>query len=147
MPFSTYNQKVSLPKPIGYPKELKFIGDHIRKWRMDNNLQQANIARILKVCEDTIVGWENRGRNPSMKQIPEIAQMIGYLPVQFDLSTFGGRIKYYRYLKGFTPEEFGILVSADSSTVRAWELNKNKPHKSRREYIEKIISKTTLSVI
>lgn len=141
LPFSAVNRKVPRPKPEGYPIELKTIGDHIRKWRMDNNLLQSDIASILKVCEDSVVGWEVRGTTPCIRQMPGIIRMIGYFPVQIDTSTFGEKITYYRYMLGLTPEEFGQMVSANSSTVRSWEAIENMPYKRRRKAIDIIISK------
>ena len=84
LPFSEIKRNVPLPKPIGYPKELKTIGDHIRAWRIDNNMTQEDVSKILKVCEDSVVGWENRGTIPAMRQMPGIISMIGYLPVEID---------------------------------------------------------------
>lgn len=46
----------------------------------------------------------------------------------------------YRYEHGITPKEFGFLVSADASTVRAWESGKNTPQKNRIRCIEEILS-------
>lgn len=86
--------KVSRPKPEGYPKELKTIGDRIRAWRLDNQLRQADIAKILGVCGDSVTGWESQGRKPALKQMPGIIKMIGYLPVKIDTSTFGEKILY-----------------------------------------------------
>lgn len=46
----------------------------------------------------------------------------------------------YRYKDGMTPKELGLLVSADASTVRAWEAGKNTPHKNRiRHIIESLL--------
>lgn len=139
LPFSRIDNTVYRPKPESYPKILKTIGDHLRAWRIDNRLLQADTANILSVCEDTIVGWEMRGTIPAMRQMPGIIKVIGYLPVEIDASTLGGRITKYRYMRGLTPSEFGMLVSADSSTVRKWELNKNTPHGERKKLIENIV--------
>lgn len=139
LPFSTANICVSRPKSERYPKQLVTIGDHIRAWRIDNNLSQADIAERLCVCEDTITGWEIRRINPTAKQMPGIIQLIGYLPIEIDTSTIGGRITLYRYTHGLSPKEFGFLLSADASTVRAWESGENTPHKKRIKEIEEII--------
>ncbi len=133
LPFSRMTRNVSRPKPKSYPKELKTIGDHIRAWRTDNFLSQAEVAKILGICEDSVVGWEMRGTIPAIKQMPGIIRMIGYLPVEIDTSTFGGRIINYRHIKGLTPREFGDLISADPSTVRNWENGKRSPSKKKKQ--------------
>jgi DNA-binding transcriptional regulator YiaG len=134
---------------VEYTKKLETIGDHIRKWRINNHLFQADVAKRLGVCEDTIVGWEMRNIKPSVRQVPGITQLIGYLPIEVDSSTFGGRIAIYRYKQGITPKELGLLVSADASTVRAWEAGKNTPHKNRIRHIEEslLISNPELNTV
>ena len=136
MPFSTYTNVVQYPKSKYFPKTIKTVGDHIRAWRINNHLFQADVAKRLGVCEDTIVGWEIRNIKPTVRQMPGIVELIGYLPIEIDTSTFGGRIAIYRYKHGITPKELGLLVSADASTVRAWEAGKNTPHKNRIRHIE-----------
>ncbi len=130
-----------MPKPEGYPKELNTIGDHIRAWRLDNKLLQADVAEILSVCEDTVTGWEMRNTVPSIGQIPGIVKMIGYLPVKIDDSTLGGRIKKYRYAHGLTPEQFGDLIPAHPSTVLAWEKGNHIPPKRTQRKIENVFKK------
>src|SRR5260221_11237371 len=79
LPFSKLDNRVECPKLETYPKIVKTIGDHIRAWRIDNNLLQKDVARILSVCEDTIIGWEMRQKTPSVHQIPKITKMIGFI--------------------------------------------------------------------
>lgn len=121
------------------PKALNTIGDHIRAWRINNNLLQKDIAKMLQVTEDTITGWENGRVAPGISHIPKITQLLGYLPIQIDTSTLGGEITYFRYLNGLTPKEFGEKVGADPSTIRAWETGKNKPGGRRICLIESTI--------
>jgi hypothetical protein len=61
-----------------------------------------------RVCEDTIAKWEERDCSNNA-EIPGIIRMIGYVPVNINTSHFGGRITYYRYMKGMIPKEFGCL--------------------------------------
>ena len=140
IPFHTIVRSVPLPKPDGYPKQLKTMGDHIRAWRLDNKLLQSDFAKWLGVCEDTIVGWEMRSINPTVQQMPGIIKLIGYLPIGIDTSIFGGRITMYGYKHGLTPKELGLLLSVDASTIRAWEKGENTPHKNRIRNIEESLS-------
>jgi DNA-binding transcriptional regulator YiaG len=141
LPFSTTNQNKPRAKPEGYPIELKTIGDHIRKWRLDNSLLQACVARILNVSENSITGWESGKITPNIQQMPAITKMIGYLPIQIDTSTLGGEITYYRHIHGLTPEEFGKMVHADPSTVRSWETDENIPRRRSLEVIDKVMNR------
>jgi DNA-binding XRE family transcriptional regulator len=142
LPFSKICETLERQTLKTYPKILKTIGDHIRAWRIKKDLLQTDIAKLLGVCEDSIVGWEIRGTAPSIRLMPPIIKMLGYLPLEIDVSTLGGRIVYFRYMHGMTAKRFGCLVGADPTTVRAWEANNNVPHCKRKEFIERIISNT-----
>ena len=137
--FCDIELKSSLPVSKAFPNELVSIGDHLRAWRVENSLLQVDVARILAVCEDTITGWELNRNIPSIHQIPQIINLLGYIPIEIDTSTFGGRIAMYRYKNGLTPKKLGLLLSVDASTVRAWERNKNIPHKNRIKDIEETL--------
>jgi DNA-binding transcriptional regulator YiaG len=146
LPFSRSLNVVELPKPESYPKELKKIGDHIRAWRLKNHLLQREAAKLLGVCEDTIVGWEMRGTNPTVGQMPKITKMIGYLPINIDTSTLGGQIYFYRVVHGLNPKEFGALIPADGSTVLDWEKGKHILAKRKYEKIKEIIKQEVFKI-
>ena len=55
------------------------IGEHIRKKRLDCNLKQSGIARIIDVYEATIWNWEH-GSEPKVKHVPGIIKYLGYVP-------------------------------------------------------------------
>jgi DNA-binding XRE family transcriptional regulator len=73
------------PPPPGYPKSLEFIGDHIRKRRMDLKLTQKALAETLGVNKDTIRFWENGKAKPSLAKIPLIIEFIGYDPFEKEI--------------------------------------------------------------
>lgn len=94
---------------------------------MDNHLLQKDVAKILGVCEDTIVGWEMRDTIPTIGQMPKIIKTIGYLPIDIDISTLGGKIKYYRYFNGISQEELAKELELNESTIFHYENNTHKP--------------------
>jgi len=146
LPFSRGQNIVALPKSESYPKQLMTIGNHIRAWRLNNHLSQANVAKILGVCEDSIVGWETRGITPTVRQIPGIFRMIGYLPFNIDTSTLGGKIYCYRIMHGLSRNEFGALIPADASSILSWEKGKHVPPKRKYKKIEEIIKHADLEL-
>ncbi|RXK60026.1 XRE family transcriptional regulator [Lacibacter luteus] len=125
--------------PNSYPKVLKTIGDHIRAWRIKNNVTQSKLATLLRVSEDTIVGWEKNRNTPTFRQMPAITELLGYLPVKIDMSCVGGRVLQFRYLNGLSPKDFGRLINTDPSTVRSWENNTQFPSFKKLLVIEGII--------
>ncbi len=127
LPFSASRKSIPRQKPKGYPKELKTIGDHIRAWRMDHYLTQAELAKKLVVCDDTIAGWEMRRTEPGIKQMPQIIEAIGYLPIDIETSSLGGKIRYYRYINGLSQEELAKILGINESTVFHYEKNIHQP--------------------
>ena len=147
LPFFTFNMTVPQARPASYPKKIKSLGDHVRAWRINNQLTQADVAKLLRVCEDTVVGWETRNISPTAKQMPGIIKLIGYLPIQIDASTLGGQINHYRFIHGLTPKEFGALIPANASTILDWEKGKHIPSKKKRLKVDEIIKYGRKSII
>jgi len=55
-----YNIQLNASKPLpeAYPKELKTLGDHLRKARLDKGLFQKDLAELIGVTEKSTVNWE-----------------------------------------------------------------------------------------
>lgn len=73
------------PPPLGYPKDLKTLGDHLRKKRLDLELSQKEMAAQLRVSVGTLYNWEKPLTSPQQRLIPRIHDFLGYcllLPVE-----------------------------------------------------------------
>ena len=66
--------------PPGYPVELRSIGDHIRKRRLDLGLLQIEVVAQIGVSENTVWNWKH-GTQPELIHIPEVLTFLGYVPV------------------------------------------------------------------
>lgn len=77
LPFSKWADSVQKPKKDGYPSNPKTIGEHIKKRRLDLNLFQKDVARVIGVTEDTIINWEVKGIAPQMKYMSRIVEFLG----------------------------------------------------------------------
>lgn len=55
----TYERQTRKPIPFSYHKNPGSIGEHIRKRRMDLNLLQKDVAKMLGVTEGSIKNGEN----------------------------------------------------------------------------------------
>jgi DNA-binding XRE family transcriptional regulator len=53
------------PPPAEYPRELRTLGNHLRKRRLDLGLLQREVAEQLGVDETTIYNWESGRHAPS----------------------------------------------------------------------------------
>jgi len=68
-----------VPKTIfckGYPKSPRFLGEEIRKKRMDLGLQITDLAEALAVGESSILNWEIRGVKPKRGNLRKIEQFL-----------------------------------------------------------------------
>ncbi|HEY3390838.1 MAG TPA: helix-turn-helix transcriptional regulator [Prolixibacteraceae bacterium] len=104
--------KASKPESKPYPKELNTYGDHIRKKRLDLNLSQPQIAKIINVTTDSITNWELNRVTPTITLIPKIISFLEYTPL-FN----GNKIKQYRIQKGISQKELAEILKIDPTTL------------------------------
>jgi len=130
LPCLRFKRQTGKPMPLSYPERPISIGDHIRKKRMELKLLQKDLARICGVSEDCITNWEKNRNTPQIQYYPRIINFLGYLPFDVDLKTLPGKLKAYRYIKGLSQKQLGIILGVDGATVCSWELEENKPHKA-----------------
>ena len=105
MPLCHFTLKAPKPLPEIYPRELKTIGDHLRKKRLDLKLLRKDVARIIGCDECSIWNWENNYNEPALKFIPKIIKFLGYALYYVSLLSFGGRLKIARQSLGTTGRE------------------------------------------
>lgn len=80
MPICNIQLKAKKPNKKPYPKELVTYGDHLRTKRLDLNLFQPQVAKIINVTTDSITNWELNRNEPNLNQIPKIILFLGYKP-------------------------------------------------------------------
>ena len=81
LPICHIELKAQKPNRKPYPKELKTYGDHLRKKRLDLNLSQPQVAKIINITTDSITNWELNRNNPSLKQVQKIILFLEYTPI------------------------------------------------------------------
>jgi DNA-binding XRE family transcriptional regulator len=133
---------VQKPHLQGYPTTPKTIGEHIKKRRMDLGLYQADVARQFKISEDCVCYWENECSHPHLKYYPLIIAFLGYYPFDHETTTFGGKIRRYKYEHGLSNEKLAKELGVDETTVANWERNKRVPLARSMEIVLSAINKT-----
>ena len=108
---------------------------------MDLGLYQAEVARILNVSEDCYCYWENERNKPHLYQYPAIIAFLGYYPFDHETESFGGKIRRYKYEKGYSNEKLAKVLGVDESTIANWEGNRRIPAKKRLKYVLSVINK------
>ena len=112
LPICNIVLKALKPERKPYPKELKTYGDHLRKKRLDLNLSQPQVAKIICVTTDTITNWELNRVTPTISQIPKIISFLKYTPILNE-----NEIKNYRIQKGISQLELAKILQVDPATL------------------------------
>jgi len=60
------------------PKELRTLGDHIRKKRIELGLLQRQVADRLGADPQSVNAWDRNYRQPVLHRLPAIAAFLGY---------------------------------------------------------------------
>ncbi len=137
--------QVKRAKNPAYPAELNTLGDHLRKTRLDRGLSQPDVARMLRVSEATVTGWELNRNEPTPKFAKAIIAFLGYFPFADDSDSFGKRLYYARLITGKTQEQVADLIGSDESNLRRIELDEREPQGRTRRKIEEYISAAVLA--
>ncbi len=107
------------PSP-NYPKELKSLGDHMRKRRLDLGLTQDEVAVQLGAHRNTLSEWETTGRPPDDKHLGRIYAFLGYRPDPIP-AAFPAKVKYWRQSLGMSQIQLSRAIGLNHSVVREWE--------------------------
>lgn len=107
---------------------------------MDGKLLQKDVAQAIGVVEDSITYWENGRSEPQIQFMPYIIAFLGYMPIEVDTSTLGGKIKEYRIKQGLSYKKLGKLLGVNASTVGAWENSSSRPQARMQKLLLKIIA-------
>jgi len=140
LPFCHLKLKGSRPIPLGYPKSLKTLGDHLRKKRLDLKLLQKDVAQRLGVDKTTIYNWESGHAAPSLSVIPRLIAFLGYIPFEMPANTLGEKIRAYRKIHGITIKSLAWEIKVDPTTLGRWEMGKGYHKQKLLEMILKLFS-------
>ena len=104
------------------PKELRTLGDHIRKKRIELGLLQRQVADRLGADPQSVNAWELNYHQPSLRLLPAITEFLGYDPnVVADQAPLGRRIAARRRAMGLSQRELAGRLGIDEGTVGRWE--------------------------
>jgi transcriptional regulator with XRE-family HTH domain len=125
------------PLPVGYPREVKTIGDHIKKMRLDRGLTKSQVAGLLGVTCHAVSDWEANLVSPAVKLIPKVIDFLGYAPFG-DITTMSesDRIRACRKLLGLTLRQAADQLNVCPATLSSWERGKRVSRKEHREALE-----------
>ena len=126
LPFIHISLTGSKPKSSEYPKELKTLGEHLRKRRLDLNLLQKQVGQRIGGSVSDVWNWENNRVSPAVKFIPAIIAFLGYNPMAKP-EALPEQLVWYRKGKGWTQRVFAEDLGVDQSTLAGWERGERTP--------------------
>ena len=109
-------KKARRGKSACYPQELNTLGDHIRKRRLDLNLFQKDVAKLIQTDTDTITNWEKNRCQPGFIFYPAIMDFLGYCPWE-PVQAWGESLNRYRIHQGLSQEQFARQLGVDPGTL------------------------------
>jgi transcriptional regulator with XRE-family HTH domain len=118
-----------------YPKELRTLGDHLRKKRLDRGLLQREVAKRIGVTSATAWQWERNRTKPETRYVPAIVEFLGCLP-PVPCGSFPEVLRTARRAAGLSQEQLANLAHIDESTLAKWEGGDTLPLRSTTERLQ-----------
>jgi len=110
----------------GSPANPRFVGEHLRKRRLDLKLLQKDVARTIGCTELTLVNWEKGHTKPSLNHMPGVVRFLGFNPLTHG-DSLAQRLGIHRRALGVTQKVFASQIGVDPSTLARWERSERKP--------------------
>ncbi len=114
------------PKDSAYPTELRTLGDHLRKRRLDLGLLQREVADRLCVAVENVRNWEWNKAKPAVPFLPAIFGFLGYEPER-PAGSFAEALRASRRAAGLSQEQLAKGAGLDESTIAKWERGNVRP--------------------
>jgi len=131
--------KTGKPRNPAYPEDLKTLGDHIRKRRLDLGLHQKDVAAIVNATTSSVTNWEKNRTTPRLYLLPRIIKFLGCDPLQSNATTLGQKIKQYRIQKGLSLSRLARHLGIDPGTLARWEKHESEPTGKLKERVNSLL--------
>jgi transcriptional regulator with XRE-family HTH domain len=118
------------PKDCAFPTKLNYVGDHLRKRRLDLRLLQREVAKQIGVTTCTVQYWEANRVAPAIRFRPQIDRFLGYdCRVGAATESLAQRLKNHRQKHGLSQKRLAALLGIDQSSVAGWEFGRTSSDK------------------
>ena len=126
-----------------YPNQLRTIGDHLRKRRLDLRMTQEEVAEKLGTYTHTIRGWEYNHHSPGIRHMLKIIDFLGYVPWNTLAKILGEKITAYCRLHGITKQELAQQLNIHPCTISRWMAGK----RPKKELLQKLVTFLDLNAL
>ena len=128
----------------GYPATPKTLGEEIRKRRLDLNLKQIEVAKIIGCDEMSLVAWEKGYRTPRINHMGKVVEFLGFVPFP-KCDTMAQQLVNYRKTRGLRQKAFAAELEVDPSTLARWERGEREPKSAHAQLLESILQCPSLA--
>jgi transcriptional regulator with XRE-family HTH domain len=127
------------------PKELKTLGDHIRRRRIELGLLQREVAGLLDADPGSVNAWERNYHQPALRLLPAIIGFLDYNPnVIADDASLAQRIAARRRAIGLSQRALAGVLGIDEGTLRGLERDKARVTRRVLEVIQRWLTDSDL---
>ena len=117
----------------------KMIAERLKDIRIENDLTQAQMAKILNTTQTSYNRWENNVELISLKKLTKVCNYfntsidylvginrnnIGNGKHDLDYKVVGNNIKIFRKEKNLSQKDLATLLNTSQSTISAYEAGK-----------------------
>jgi transcriptional regulator with XRE-family HTH domain len=113
--------------PSGYPREVRTLGDHVRRRRLELGLTQRILAEQWTVCSGSVAAWELGRTKPGIRHMAKIVAFLEGDPVDHP-NTLAGRLLAIRRRLGLTQADLAARLGQDEKQICRWETGQGTPH-------------------
>ena len=114
-----------------YPKQLKTLGDHIRKRRLDLGLTYVEAARAIGTQKRAIYDWEFGRFQPTVACLPALIRFLGYDP-RPEPAGLPEWLVWHRAGRGLSQAAMAGQIGVSARTLGLWETGQAKPSATNR---------------
>lgn len=125
-------------KPKDPEIEPKTLGEHLKRRRLERQLTQKQLARLLGVDGWTVLKWEKGHSQPSVRAMPAILQFLSYDPFPKPRGLTECLLRK-RKLMGWPIREAAQHAGVDATSWGDWERGKTVLFRRHRKLLAQML--------
>ncbi|MBI4719430.1 MAG: transcriptional regulator [Planctomycetes bacterium] len=137
MPFCHLALRGQKPRSPAWPREIRTVGDRIRRRRLELGLLQREAAALLGVDATTVYNWERNRSHPALRVLPVVRRFLGE-PLEAIGTTFAERLRSFRRTAGWSQECLAAALGVDETTVNGWERGRHRPRGHAQKRVDEV---------
>ncbi len=126
------------PQDSKYPTELRTLGEHLLKRRLDLGLPQREVGHHFGVTACTVKHWVLGHTSPGTRYLPAIHEFLGYRPFE-PRRSLAETLRFFRRVAGLSREQLAARVGFDERTIAIWERGDKLPLPANLDRLRRLL--------